>query len=62
MQFRRSLYVVADVSPGEAFTSKNIRSIRPGLGLPPARLRDVLGRTATRAIKRGEPLSEDMVG
>jgi len=61
MQFRRSLYVVADVAAGEALTRDNVRSIRPGLGLEPKRLPDVLGRKAARALKRGEPLAEDML-
>lgn len=61
MQFRRSLYVVADVAEGEAFTPANVRSIRPGLGLAPKHLPEILGRKASRSLKRGEPLSEDMV-
>ncbi|MDC7696067.1 pseudaminic acid synthase [Asticcacaulis sp. DXS10W] len=60
--FRRSLYVVADVKAGETFTRANVRSVRPGRGLPPVRLWDVLGKTATRDIVSGEPLSDDMVG
>lgn len=60
--FRRSLYVVEDVIAGDVFTKANVRSVRPGLGLPPARLWDVLGKPATRDIERGEPLSDDMVG
>lgn len=58
--FRRSLYVVRDVKAGEPLTKDSVRSIRPGLGLPPARLWSVLGRTATRDLKRGEPLAADM--
>jgi N-acetylneuraminate synthase len=54
--FRRSLYVVEDVAPGETLTPRNIRSIRPGYGLPPKHLPDVLGKRATRALKRGSPL------
>ena len=43
-------------------TSRNIRSIRPGYGLAPKHLREVLGRRAARSLKRGEPLSlEDIV-
>jgi len=53
---RRSLYVVEDVGAGEALTSRNIRSIRPGHGLPPKHLPDVLGRRAARPLKRGDPL------
>jgi pseudaminic acid synthase len=54
--FRRSLYVVTDVALGEELTSRNIRSIRPGYGLPPRHLSDILGRRAARPLKRGEPL------
>jgi pseudaminic acid synthase len=61
MQFRRSLYVVADIAAGELLTKDNVRSIRPGLGLPPRRLPDVLGKRAARALTRGEPLADDMV-
>ena len=60
--FRRSLYVAADVAAGEPLSRGNVRSIRPGLGLPPAELETVLGRPAARDLVRGEPLSWDMVG
>ncbi len=59
--FRRSLYVVEDVKAGEVFTKDNIRSIRPGLGLSPVRLWDVLGKVASRDLARGEPLAQDMI-
>ncbi len=59
--YRRSLYVVADVAQGEPLTGVNVRSIRPGLGLPPAALAEVLGRPAARPLARGEPLAWDMV-
>jgi N-acetylneuraminate synthase len=61
LAFRRSLYVTADVMAGEALTARNVRSVRPGLGLPPAELERVLGRPAARDLKRGEPLAWDMV-
>jgi pseudaminic acid synthase len=60
--FRRSLYAVADIPAGASFTQHNVRSIRPGFGLAPKRLPDILGRRATRAIRRGEPLTDDMLG
>jgi len=62
IQFRRSLYVAADVKAGEPLTRLNVRSIRPGDGLPPAHLDTVLGRPAARDLKRGEPLGWDMIG
>jgi pseudaminic acid synthase len=58
---RRSLYVVADIAPGEAFCPANLRSIRPGFGLRPKHYRAVIGARATRTIKRGEPLDWSMV-
>jgi pseudaminic acid synthase len=60
--FRRSLYVAADVKAGEPLSRANVRSIRPGNGLPPAHLDEVLGRKAARDLKRGEPLAWDMLG
>lgn len=60
-QFRRSLYVVRDVPAGGVVTSADIRSIRPGFGLAPKHLPEVLGMTATRPLKRGEPLDWSMV-
>jgi N-acetylneuraminate synthase len=62
VQFRRSLYVVAPVKAGEVLTRANVRSVRPGNGLPPADLDKVLGRVATRDLAFGEPLDWGMVG
>jgi len=60
--FRRSLYVTAPVKAGEVLTKANVRSVRPGNGLPPAELDKVLGKTATRDLAFGEPLDWSMVG
>jgi N-acetylneuraminate synthase len=60
--FRRSLYVTADVKKGEPLTRANVRSVRPGNGLPPADLDKVLAGRATRDLTRGEPLDWSMVG
>ncbi len=60
--FRRSLFVVKDMSKGETLTADNVRSIRPGHGLHTRYFGDVLGRQATRAIERGTPLAWDLVG
>lgn len=60
--FRRSLFVVQDVKAGETFTTKNVRSIRPGYGLHTRHFDDVIGRQASCDIKRGTPLSWDLFG
>lgn len=62
MCFRRSLFVVQDVKAGETFTAENVRSIRPGYGIKPKHYEEVLGKTATKDIKRGTPLQFDMIG
>jgi pseudaminic acid synthase len=59
--FRRSLFVVEDVQQGDAFTPANVRSIRPAHGLHPRYLPEVLGKRASRKIKRGTPLSWEFV-
>ncbi len=61
MVFRRSLYVVEDVKAGEPFTTGNLRSIRPGYGLAPKHLPEVLGRKARSDVKRGTALTEDLI-
>lgn len=57
--FRRSLYAVADIGEGEILTHANVRSIRPGHGLPPRCLPQILGKSARRRIARGEPILWD---
>jgi pseudaminic acid synthase len=59
--FRRSLFVVRDVSAGEVFTSENVRSIRPAHGLHTRYLDDVLGQHAARDIQRGTPLAWELI-
>jgi N-acetylneuraminate synthase len=61
LQFRRSLYAVKDIAAGEALTEENVRSIRPGYGLAPKHLPEILGRRAGRAIARGTPISLDLL-
>lgn len=59
--FRRSLFVVADVQCGEAFSPANVRSIRPAHGLHPRHFDEILGRRATQDISSGTPLSWDLI-
>lgn len=60
--FRRSLFVVRDMKAGEVFDEESVRSIRPGHGLPPKYLAEVRGRRAATDIRKGTPLSWEMIG
>jgi pseudaminic acid synthase len=62
LQFRRSLYVTADLEPGAVLDAGNLRAIRPGLGLPPKFLPQVLGKRVNRKVARGTALSWDLLG
>lgn len=57
LRFKRSIYVVQDINPGETFTSKNVRVIRPGDGLQPKYYDTILGKKSSTFIKAGTPLS-----
>ncbi len=56
LKFRRSLYAVADISAGEAFTSINVRRIRPGFGLSAHYYPQILGAVALTDISAGTPI------
>lgn len=57
----RSLFIAEDIHEGEMLTEKNIRSVRPAAGLAPKHYMDVLGKKAARDLKKGMPLSWEMV-
>lgn len=59
VRFRRSLYFVKDLQPGAVITGDAVRSVRPGFGLAPKHLKDVIGRKAARAIKANTPVTTD---
>ncbi|OIQ97557.1 pseudaminic acid synthase [mine drainage metagenome] len=62
LAFRRSLYVVKDIKAGDVLTQENLRAIRPGLGLPPKYLHQILGKKTNRNVLKGTPCSLDMIG
>ncbi len=57
----RSLFVVKDIQPGETLTPDNIRSIRPGNGLHTMYYEEVLGKVSKGFLKKGTPLSWEMI-
>lgn len=61
-QFRRSLYIVEDIPEGSELTTKNLRSIRPGFGLPPKFLDLLLGKRVNQPVPRGTPMSWELIG
>ncbi|WP_048173282.1 pseudaminic acid synthase [Methanosarcina sp. 2.H.A.1B.4] len=60
-EFSRSLFIVEDVEEGELFSDKNVRSIRPGFGLHPKYLNDILGKRAAKVITKGTPLNWGLI-
>jgi len=61
LKYRRSLYFVSDLTKGEKISPISIRSIRPGLGLPTKYYEKVMGRCVLKDVKRGTPVSWDLV-
>jgi pseudaminic acid synthase len=59
--FVRSLYIVADMQPGEILTKKNLGIIRPGYGLQPKHYRDLLGKPVKTTVKRGTRTTWDLI-
>ena len=59
--FRRSLYFVNDIESGEKVTEKHVKSIRPGYGLAPKYLQDVIGKKVLCDIKKGTAVSWDKI-
>ena len=61
LQFRRSLYIVQDMKAGDIITEENMRAIRPGMGLATKYIDVFLGKTASKDIARGTPISWDLI-
>lgn len=58
--FSRSLYVVKDIKAGEVLTEENVRSIRPGFGMHPKYLHEILGKEATIDVEKGTRFGKDL--
>ena len=59
--FRRSLYIVKDLRAGDVLTKENVRAIRPGLGLTPKHLDQILGKKIKSSVKRGTALAWNLL-
>lgn len=59
--FARSLFVVKDMKKGESITEENVRSIRPGYGMHPKYLKEIIGKKVKKDVKKGTPLSWDLI-
>lgn len=62
LQFRRSLYIGQDMIEGDIFTPDNLRIIRPGFGLSPKYYEMLLGKKVNQPVKKGTPVSWDLIG
>ena len=59
--FRRSIYIAEDLKEGDTLTEKNLRRIRPGLGLPPKHYEFLLGKKVNCDLKKGTPMNFNFV-
>jgi len=61
VKFRRSLYFIKDIKEGEVITKEHVRSIRPGYGLPPKYLNDIIGKKSKHAVAKGAAVTDELV-
>jgi pseudaminic acid synthase len=61
VKFRRSLYVVKDIEEGEIISRNHIKSIRPGFGISPKYLEDIIGCISIKSVSKGSPVSFSMI-
>ncbi|EMN01256.1 pseudaminic acid synthase [Leptospira noguchii str. 1993005606] len=59
--FARSLFVITDIKKGDEFSNTNVKAIRPGYGLHPKFLQEVIGKKASRDIERGTPVQWNLL-
>ena len=61
VKFRRSLYFVKDIEEGEVITAEHVKSIRPGYGLSPKCLEEIVGMSAKKNIASGTAVSWGLI-
>ncbi|MEF2243927.1 pseudaminic acid synthase [Paenibacillus sp. IITD108] len=59
LKHRRSLYFARDAAQGEIISREHLKAIRPGLGLPTKYLDHVIGKRASKSIRKGEAVTWD---
>jgi len=62
LAYKRSVYIVEDMKQGDVFTKKNIRIIRPGLGLAPSFYETILGKHVNCDVMKGTALTFNLIG
>ena len=60
-EFSRSLFVVRDIKKDEIITEENVRSIRPGFGLHPKYLKEIIGKKVNKDLKKGTPFKLEFI-
>ena len=58
VKFRRSLYFVKDIKEGEVITKEHVKSIRPGYGLPPKYLNEIIGKKSKHTVTKGTAITD----
>lgn len=61
VQFRRSLYFVKHLKAGDVITSDAVKSVRPGYGLPPKMLKEIVGRKVIVDVKASTPVTDNLL-
>jgi len=62
VKFRRSLYFVKDLKAGDVITSDAVRSVRPGFGLPPKAIEEIIGKKVNSDIKASTRVEYKLIG
>lgn len=60
-KFRRSLYFVKDLKAGDVITEDTVRSVRPGYGMPPKMLKEIIGKTVMYDVKSNRPVQQELI-